>query len=221
MNETELKDFEALANVIANPSSSGSYGTDYQKANETLNAVTSDLENWDKIHSVLELTEDPNALFFAAISLKNLFADNWTKVHKDKKVAIARYCIEFLKAKGPDCKREVLNAVIMLMVKVVKLSWFDDQAHQDSIKEVLGLLNISIGHCFIGVLTLEQMIIEMTYINKGKTLIQNRRISVNFRDKYLLKIFGTVVTLLNELQPKIAADSSGPDSDVIRQALYH
>ncbi len=102
MNETELKDFEVLANMIANPTSESSVNGEYQKANESLNAFTSDLANWDKIHSVLELTQDPNALFFSAISLKNLFADNWTKVPKEKKVMITQYCIGFLKAKGPD-----------------------------------------------------------------------------------------------------------------------
>ncbi|CAI2369585.1 unnamed protein product [Moneuplotes crassus] len=221
MDQTELKEFETLANAIANPSAAGSSSGDYQKANEALNAYTSVLDNWDKIQSVLQLTQDPNALFFAAISLKNLFADNWTKVSKEKKIDIVSFCIEFLKEKGPDCKREVLNAVIMLMVKVAKLSWFDDQSHQDSIKMILGLLGLSIGHCFIGVLALEQMIIEMTYINKGKTLIQSRRISVSFRDKFLLSIFGTVISLLNELQPKISANNSGPDSEIIRQALFH
>lgn len=104
----------------------------------------------------------------------------------------------------------------MLLVKVVKLSWFDDKAHQEAINNVLGLLNLSIGHCFIGVLALEQMIIEMTYVNKGKTLIQNRRISVNFRDKFLLTIFGTVVSLVNELQPKL-----GEDAAIVKQALFH
>lgn len=45
MNETELKQFEELAEVLANPTNNEAY----QKANESLNAVTSDLNNWDKV----------------------------------------------------------------------------------------------------------------------------------------------------------------------------
>jgi len=106
----------------------------------------------------------------------------------------------------------------MLLVKVVKLSWFDDKSHQTIIDDVLGLLSLSIGHCFIGVLTLEQLIIEMTYINKGKTLIQNRRISVNFRDKCLLTVVGTAISLMNQLRDKINTQG---DSALIKQALFH
>lgn len=59
----------------------------------------------------------------------------------------------------------------------------------------------------------------MTYINKGKTLIQNRRISVNFRDKCLLQVYATSITLLKELQSKI---TQGNDNmQVLNQALYH
>lgn len=96
---------------------------------------------------------------------------------------LRKYCLKFLAEKGPECKRQVLNAVIILLVKVVKMSWFDDTSHQEIVNDVLQFFNISISHCFIGILTLEQMIVEMTYVNKGKTLIQNRRISVHFRDK--------------------------------------
>lgn len=101
------------------------------------------------------------------------------------------------------------------------MSWFDDKSHQDIVNDILQFFNVSISHCFIGILTLEQVIVEMTYVNKGKTLIQNRRISVNFRDKYLLQIFGTAVTLLRELQGKIVNSNGQEDSGILTQALYH
>lgn len=53
MNETELKQFEELADVIASPPNNETY----KKANEHLNAFTSDLENWDKIQSVLDMSK--------------------------------------------------------------------------------------------------------------------------------------------------------------------
>ena len=160
----------------------------------------------------------PNSLL--PLLLNNLFAEHWKKISSEKRIELRKYCLKFLADKGPNSKRQVLNAVIILLTKIVKMSWFDDKSHQDIVDEVLQFFNISISHCFIGILTLEQIIVEMTYVNKGKTLIQNRRISVNFRDKYLLQIFGTSVTLLKELQGKLASNN-GEDTGILSQALYH
>jgi hypothetical protein len=67
---------------------------------------------------------------------------------------------------------------------------------------------------------LEELINEMTYVNKGKTLIQNRRISVNFRDKCLLEIYDTAIVLLRELHGKLL-DTTNNNRDVCLQALSH
>lgn len=45
MNPSELKHFEELTDVLANPGNNELY----QKANESLNIFTSDLSNWDKV----------------------------------------------------------------------------------------------------------------------------------------------------------------------------
>ena len=44
----------------------------------------------------------------------------------------------------------------------------------------MDFLGRSLSHCLIGVLAIEQLIVEMTYVNKGKTLLQSRRTSINF-----------------------------------------
>jgi hypothetical protein len=80
------------------------------------------------------------------MALKNLFADNWSKIDTEKRVELRKYCLNFLVDKGPDSKRQVINAVIMLLVKVVKMSWFDDKSHQEIIKEVLSIFKFSITH---------------------------------------------------------------------------
>ena len=40
-------------------------------------------------------------------------------------------------------------------------------------------------HTLIALLTIDQMVLEMTYVNKGKNLTINRRVSLNFRDSAL------------------------------------
>ena len=62
----------------------------------------------------------------------------------------------------------------------------------------------SLSHCLIGVLAIEQLIVEMTYVNKGKTLLQSRRTSINFRDKCLLPVFRTVVRLIQSFKEQVS-----------------
>jgi hypothetical protein len=42
----------------------------------------------------------------------------------------------------------------------------------------------------------DQIILEMTYMSKGKTLTINRRVSLNFRDNALYEVFKHSLSLL-------------------------
>lgn len=48
---------------------------------------------------------------------------------------------------------------------------------------------MSLEHTLIGLYAIDQMVLEMTYVNKGKNLTINRRVSLNFRDNALYQIF--------------------------------
>lgn len=48
---------------------------------------------------------------------------------------------------------------------------------------------MSIEHHLIALYTVDQIVLEMTYVNKGKNLTVNRRVSLNFRDSALYQIF--------------------------------
>ena len=100
MNEVVLNEFEKLSDVIAWPKSN----TDYQSANESLAAYTNEYENFDEIFQILWISKNENAQFFAAIALKNLFAEHWQKIDTGKRVDLRKYCIEFLFERGPECK---------------------------------------------------------------------------------------------------------------------
>ena len=71
----------------------------------------------------------------------------------------------------------------------MKICWFEDYEHQDITEQLQEFLKQSLPYCLLGVLALQQLIIEMSYATKGRTLIQTRRISISFRDKSLLDIF--------------------------------
>ncbi len=71
--------------------------------------------------------------------------------------------LQFLATKGPEFRRDVLTPVIVLLTRIVKLSWFDDESHQQIVQNLLNFLSVSnililkesVAHCFIGVLALE------------------------------------------------------------------
>lgn len=48
---------------------------------------------------------------------------------------------------------------------------------------------MSLEHSLIALYTVDQIVLEMTYVNKGKNLTINRRVSLNFRDSALFQIF--------------------------------
>jgi hypothetical protein len=48
---------------------------------------------------------------------------------------------------------------------------------------------MSLEHSLIALYAVEQIIMEMTYVLKGKNLTINRRVSLNFRDSALYQIF--------------------------------
>lgn len=81
--------------------------------------------------------------------------------------------------------------VIILLVKIIKLSWHQYPQLQETIGDLTKFEQIGgERHLLISLTALEELIIEMGYITRGngKNLHSHRRISVNFRDTQLFSI---------------------------------
>lgn len=104
---------------------------DLNKANSALAEITSKLDNFDLIKFFLLNSTSNTAISFAALSLKNMFTDNWKKINTENRVHLREEILSYLAEKGPSLPKDALNPVIILMTRVVKLSWFDHQSHQD------------------------------------------------------------------------------------------
>jgi hypothetical protein len=50
---------------------------------------------------------------------------HWQVIPPQEKIAIKDYILNFLASKGPQLNTQVLNMIIILLAKVVKMSWFD------------------------------------------------------------------------------------------------
>lgn len=62
---------------------------------------------------------------------------------------------------------------------------------------------MSLEHSLIALYAVDQIIMEMTYVLKGKNLTINRRVSLNFRDSALFQIFKQALTFNKEFMEQI------------------
>jgi hypothetical protein len=64
---------------------------------------------------------------------------------------------------------------------------------------------MSLEHSLIALYTVDQIVLEMTYVNKGKNLTINRRVSLNFRDSALYQIFKQCLIFNKQYTEQISA----------------
>ena len=114
-----------------------------------------------------------------------MLTESWLKVETAEKLQIKSYLLNFLAQKGPSADHQVLKMIIVLLCKVTKMSWFDHPELQGIVGELSPLFSMSPKHFLIGLQTLHDLIIEMSYVHRVKNLTVNRRISINFRDNAL------------------------------------
>jgi hypothetical protein len=99
--------------------------TNKSQANLALNVFTENPQNLEKLRFVLENSNSVYSQYLAASSLKQLFTTHWSKIPSQEKVGIKDYLLNFLVNKGVNSDQQVLKMVIILLAKVVKMSWFD------------------------------------------------------------------------------------------------
>ena len=78
--------------------------------------------------------------------------------------------------------------IIMLLVKIIKLAWHDIPELQTVVEDLIKYGTLSERHLLITLTAMEELIVEMGYVIRGKHLHAHRRISVSFRDSQLFII---------------------------------
>jgi exportin-7 len=159
--------------------------TNKSQANSSLNIFTEDTQNLEKLRFVLENSTSAYSQYLAASSLKQLFTTHWSKIAANEKVGIKDYLLNFLVNKGVNSEQQVLKMVIILLAKVVKMSWFDHPEIQSIVGDLVKLFFISDKHLLVALQSIDDLIVEMSYVTKVKNLNISRRISLNFRDTAL------------------------------------
>ena len=93
--------------------------------------------------------------------------------------------------------------VIILLAKIVKMSWFDHPELQGIVQDLTQLQTVSERHLLIALTAIHDLIIEMSYVHKVKNLTVNRRISLSFRDSVLYQIFKQSLVYVQQFTDQI------------------
>ena len=70
----------------------------------------------------------------------------------------------------------------MTLVKIIKLSWHEHPEMQGTVSDLVQFGTLGERHLNISLTAMEELIVEMGYVTRGKNLHAHRRISVSFRD---------------------------------------
>jgi len=114
----------------------------------------------------------------------------------------------FLLNKSQTTALDTLKAIIQCLIFICKLGWFDDPAYQQIISEFQTFSSASYNHQIVAFIAFDMLIQEMSNFSKGRSLSQNRRVSMSFKDILLgeiltfsLKSCGSLVTQFSSSPP--------------------
>jgi len=128
-------------------------------------------------------------------------------------VDIRNYLLNFLASKGPRLQQFAVVSVVQLLCRITKYAWFDESS--DSIRQIVAetrkFLAATAHHCAIGMRILFELVHEVNFRNRNRTLTQHRKVAVSFRDLALFPIFEIGLSMANNIATRsIALDGLEP-----------
>lgn len=184
-----------------------------------MDSLSVNLEYAEKLKTFLEVSAVPKARCFAALCLKSMFSTHWNKIDIKIKASYKDYFLNLLVNKTGVFSLDEIKAIIQCLLIIVKLAWLDDPGFQKIVLELQEFSRVSYTHQMVAFLAYDSLIREMDYFNKsssfasrlGRSLGQNKRVSMHFKDtalgeillfslKSLGSILGQMQTMVNEQQ---------------------
>ncbi|KAG1667827.1 Exportin-7 [Nymphon striatum] len=155
-----------------------------------------------KCQLLLERGNSSYAQLLAATTITKLLPRNNVSLSIRQKLDIRNYILNYL-ATRPKLATYVVQALIQLLARLIKLSWFDYEKDEPVFRNVISnitpFLKGSVEHCVLGVQLLSQLTCEMNEIGNpdlNRTLSKHRKVAASFRDIQLFDIFQLSCNLL-------------------------
>ena len=120
---------------------------------------------------------------------------------------IRNYVLNYLANKGPGLVEFSSTSLVSLLCRVTKLGWFENEAYREIVTDTMQFLNqTQLGHIYLGLKILNQLVTEMNQPLSGRSLTQHRKTAVSFRDHALGNIFQLTVTSLKKIMEEQKQD---------------
>lgn len=159
---------------------------------------------------ILSNSSNPYAQKFAAWALTKIVTANWAHIGTTERVQLRNYVLQCLANKGTGLQHFVRLELSTLLCRVTKLGWSDGGTgapHRKIVDDVATFLEVSEEHCVIALQVLVRLVAEMNATNptgsfrRSFTQSQSRKVSLSFRDLFLLQIFNLSLATLTKLSP--------------------
>ena len=134
--------------------------------------------------------------------------------------------MDLLAKKGIGLQSFAVMQVVKLLCRITKYAWFDEGSSatiRKIVEDSTQFLEATIHHCSIGLCILNELVAEMNVKNRNRTLTQQRKVSVSFRDICLgpiptvtttsrhVNVFETALSMLNQIATRqIKLDGMAP-----------
>ena len=100
-----------------------------------MEAFNADTANIGKLKYFLENSQSTGCQYLSASAMKTLLEAHWRTITPEQKVAIRKYCVDYIRNESLVLSRAnyVVRMMTLLLAKIVKLGWFDDPDVRNSI----------------------------------------------------------------------------------------
>ncbi|XP_062503145.1 exportin-7-like [Corticium candelabrum] len=200
MDDQELAQLETLCAQFYG-SSDPSARTDAEKALVLFSESTGSLT---KCQFLLERAQSSYARLLAANTLEKLVTKPTSQLTMTQRLETRSYILNYLFSR-PKETHYISQALIRLIAKITKVSWFDTTSIEDPVypfrnilEEASKFLQSSLDHGVVGVEILSKTVEEMNKSEYLRSLTMHRKIAASFRDQKLFDIFQLAASLLKQ-----------------------
>ncbi|GAX79235.1 hypothetical protein CEUSTIGMA_g6675.t1 [Chlamydomonas eustigma] len=164
------------------------------------------------LKAILDSSESPYAQHMSASYLLKLVTE--ASISVAVRAEMKQYFLSYLESKGPSLQNFVTVQMVQLLCRTVKLGWLDHETHKSIVEETKTFLEKGTSaHYLLGLRILNTLVQEMNLTTPGRTLTQQRKTAINFRDSCLFKVFQLSLYSLQEMFQK------GADTRLKEQGL--
>eukprot|EP00002_Diphylleia_rotans_P040206 TRINITY_DN9481_c0_g1_i1.p1 TRINITY_DN9481_c0_g1~~TRINITY_DN9481_c0_g1_i1.p1 ORF type:complete len:1063 (+),score=207.06 TRINITY_DN9481_c0_g1_i1:100-3288(+) len=147
----------------------------------------------------LESSQLPHVLMFASSSVLKLVTHHWGFYSTSQMIDLRSFLLRFLISRGVTVVGYVQNNILQTLARITKFGWFDDRAVQNIFSDIKDFMSASLGHHIMALNAFHILLTELNGNSANRTMTQNRRVAISFRDEHLYNVFQIAISTLRQI----------------------